>query len=97
MVVVAGRQRKLRWEGSHCAALAGGGTPSDAYVCAIYGNRLRTCRDFDRGSANCLNARRSVRLSRWVWLTKSSLDGHNPVFADFTTGDRASISRAMIE
>lgn len=30
-------------------------------------------------------------------LSKFSLDGHNPVFADFTTRGRALISREMIE
>ena len=30
-------------------------------------------------------------------LTKSSHDGHNPVFADFITGGRALISLEMIE
>ena len=36
-------------------------------------------------------------LSRRGWLRKSSLDGRNPVFVDFRPGDRALISREMIE
>jgi len=43
--------------------LAGGGIPREAYVCDICEDRPRTCRDFDRGSTNCLDARRRVGLS----------------------------------
>ena len=63
MVAVARRQRKLCREGSRCAALAGGGAIREAYVCAVYKDRPRTCRDFDRGRANCLDAHRRMRLS----------------------------------
>jgi Fe-S-cluster containining protein len=60
MVVVAGRQCKLCREGSHCTALAGGGTRREAYACAIYEDRPRTCRYFGRSSSNCLDARKSA-------------------------------------
>lgn len=36
----------------------------EPFHCAIYETRPRTCRDFTRGSANCLSARRAVGLSR---------------------------------
>lgn len=38
-----------------------GGAP---FTCSIYGDRPQTCRDFTLGSANCLDARRRVGLSR---------------------------------
>lgn len=39
--------------------------PSDTpFTCAIYDARPQTCRDFTRGSQNCLHARRRVGLSR---------------------------------
>jgi hypothetical protein len=38
-----------------------GGAP---FTCAIYETRPRTCREFTRGSDNCLSARRVVGLSR---------------------------------
>jgi hypothetical protein len=40
---------------------APGGEP---FTCAIYEDRPQTCRDFTLGSANCLDARRRVGLSR---------------------------------
>lgn len=54
---------KLRRAGSRCAALSGGETPTIGYACRIYADRPRTCREFTRGSANCLDARRRVGLS----------------------------------
>lgn len=54
---------KLRRDGDRCAALQGGHTPDENYACAIYEDRPRTCREFTRGSANCLDARRRVGLS----------------------------------
>ena len=55
--------RKLRREGDRCAALQGGTLPTEAYGCAIYPDRPRACREFERGSAHCLEARRRVGLS----------------------------------
>ncbi|MEW6039326.1 MAG: YkgJ family cysteine cluster protein [Pseudomonadota bacterium] len=63
LVMVAGNRRKLRRAGERCAALAGGVDPAESYACRIYQDRPRTCRDFTRGSANCLDARRRVGLS----------------------------------
>ncbi|MFM8332184.1 MAG: YkgJ family cysteine cluster protein, partial [Candidatus Methylumidiphilus sp.] len=63
MVVVMDTHRKLRREGDRCAALTGGNTPHEAYACAIYEDRPRTCREFTLGSENCLDARRRVGLS----------------------------------
>lgn len=60
LVVDAGSHFKLKRDGDRCAALEG----SDGqYGCSIYGDRPRTCRDFTRGSENCLAARRKVGLS----------------------------------
>jgi hypothetical protein len=36
----------------------------EPFACAIYDERPKTCRDFTRGSENCLEARRRVGLSR---------------------------------
>lgn len=63
LVVTDGTRQKLRRESDRCAALAGGGSPSAAFACAIYTERPKTCREFTRGSANCLDARRRVGLS----------------------------------
>jgi Fe-S-cluster containining protein len=63
LVVAHGNRRKLRREGNRCAALTGGHTPDEAYACAIYEDRPRTCRDFTKGNENCLDARRRVGLS----------------------------------
>lgn len=49
--------------GERCAALHGGREAGEAYSCAIYDDRPRTCRDFTHASANCLEARRRVGLS----------------------------------
>lgn len=35
----------------------------DDYRCAHYDDRPRTCRDFERGGANCVEARRRVSLT----------------------------------
>lgn len=63
LVIAAGNRRKLRRDGERCAALAGGHVPAESYACRIYEDRPRTCRDFARGSANCLDARRRVGVS----------------------------------
>ncbi len=47
-----------------CAALRGQGGAEDPFACSVYEDRPRTCRDFRRGSENCLLARRRVGLSR---------------------------------
>ncbi|MGX2042147.1 YkgJ family cysteine cluster protein [Methylocaldum sp. MU1018] len=62
-LVVHDTRRKLRRDGTRCAALSGGRTPTETYACAIYHDRPRTCREFARGSGNCLDARRRVGLS----------------------------------
>lgn len=63
LVVIHSTHRKLRREGNRCAALSGGHTPHEAYACAIYEDRPRTCREFTLGGENCLDARRRVGLS----------------------------------
>ena len=63
LVVIQDTRRKLLRNGERCAALIGGKTPNEAYSCAIYEDRPRTCREFTRGSENCLDARRRVGLS----------------------------------
>lgn len=63
LVFVADGHRKLRREGNRCAALVGGYDPLEPYVCSIYDCRPKTCREFLRGGANCLDARKRVGLS----------------------------------
>jgi hypothetical protein len=48
-------------EGDHCAALE---RDEGRYLCRIYPDRPRTCRDFSLGGEHCLDARRRVGLSR---------------------------------
>ncbi|MEC8423107.1 MAG: YkgJ family cysteine cluster protein [Myxococcota bacterium] len=56
-----GRLRIRRAPGNRCAALVPGG-----YECRIYPDRPRCCREFERGSANCIFARERVGLtSSW--------------------------------
>ena len=61
LVVARDGYRELLRSGDRCAALGGGG--DERYVCAIYDDRPRTCRDFTRGGGHCLDARRRVGLS----------------------------------
>jgi len=53
-----GRLNIRRVEG-RCACLSA--TPP--YTCVVYADRPKTCRDFEVGSANCLEARRRVGIS----------------------------------
>jgi Fe-S-cluster containining protein len=46
---------------TRCAALVG--AAAGPYRCSVYEERPHTCRDFTRGSRNCLSARRRVGLS----------------------------------
>jgi hypothetical protein len=62
-ILVMDTHRKLQRAGSRCIALNGGHNPTEAYACSIYADRPRSCRDFTRGSAHCLDARRRVGLS----------------------------------
>jgi hypothetical protein len=62
-VVDAGTHVKLRRDGERCVALVGGRSPGELYACAAYGERPRTCREFERGGGHCLDARRRVGLS----------------------------------
>lgn len=63
LVIIGATRRKLRRAGGRCAALTGGYTPFDDFACAIHPDRPHTCRDFTRGSGNCLDARRRVGIS----------------------------------
>lgn len=63
LVQVEATRRRLRRAGDRCAALTGGQQPGEGFACTIYPDRPQTCRDFTRGSANCLDARRRVGLS----------------------------------
>jgi hypothetical protein len=63
LVIVHETHRKLRRLGHRCAALTGGDVPTEPFACSIYPQRPRTCREFTRGSAHCLDARRRVGLS----------------------------------
>ncbi|MFO1418375.1 MAG: YkgJ family cysteine cluster protein [Methylotetracoccus sp.] len=62
-LIIHGTRRKLRRNGTRCIALQGGDTPTEAFLCRIYADRPRSCREFARGGANCLDARRRVGLS----------------------------------
>lgn len=63
LVLIESTRRKLRREGDRCASLSGGQGSLESYACAIYENRPRTCREFSRGGAHCLDARQRVGLS----------------------------------
>ena len=63
LVLIQDTRRKLLRKGNRCAALMGGGSPQEPFACSIYNDRPRTCREFTRGSENCLDARRRVGLS----------------------------------
>ncbi|MDQ3036966.1 MAG: YkgJ family cysteine cluster protein, partial [Myxococcota bacterium] len=67
IVVKDGSHEMPRPEGT-CAALetapSGAGDERDRYACRVYDDRPRTCREFTRGSENCLLARQRVGLSR---------------------------------
>jgi hypothetical protein len=51
-----GRFQVLR-NGPRCACLG------PDYRCSVYADRPKTCRDFERGGVNCVDARRRVGLS----------------------------------
>ena len=59
-VVDRGTYLEIRRNGDHCGALEQRGK---RYLCVIYDDRPKTCRDFTLGSDNCLIARRRVGLS----------------------------------
>jgi len=54
---------RLKRDGNRCVALMGGRVPDESFTCSIYEARPKTCRDFQKGSENCLDARRRVGLS----------------------------------
>ena len=51
------RYHVRRTESNYCAALC------EDTTCSIYEDRPQCCRDFERGSANCIFARRRVKIS----------------------------------
>jgi hypothetical protein len=53
----------LRRADGRCPPLRGDGTAEAPFTCAVYAERPKTCRDFERGGAHCLDARRRVGLS----------------------------------
>ena len=59
LTLIDGRLNLPRGEGS-CACLT---KDSAGYSCTAYLDRPRSCRDFERGSENCLLARRRVKLT----------------------------------
>jgi len=59
-IVDRGTYLELRRDGDHCSALH---RDDKRYLCVIYDDRPRTCRDFTNASAHCLTARRRVGLS----------------------------------
>ncbi len=58
-IVDRGAYLEIKREGDRCSALRG----DKRYLCVIYEDRPKTCRDFTLGSAHCLTARRRVGLS----------------------------------
>ena len=54
-----GAYLEIKRTGDRCSALSG----DKRYLCVIYEDRPRTCRDFTLGSEHCLTARRRVGLS----------------------------------
>lgn len=65
LIKVDGRFCVQRREGNFCGQLQ-----EKDNKCAIYKDRPRCCRDFTRGSANCLFARQRVGLSQF-WTISS--------------------------
>jgi hypothetical protein len=51
----------MRREGDHCAALTG--SPAGPYICVIYEDRPRVCRELEPGGKHCLMARFRVGLA----------------------------------
>jgi hypothetical protein len=62
-----GEYLEIRRSGDRCAALGGGHFDAadrfEPYACRIYDTRPRPCREFERGGAHCLTARRRVGLT----------------------------------
>lgn len=61
-----GRHLKIKRVDSHCVALISERKkeePLSHYACQCYFDRPKTCRDFQKGGANCLFARRKLGLS----------------------------------
>jgi hypothetical protein len=69
LVVVRGPYLEIARKGDRCVALTGGdsgrpdGAPFEPFACTIYGDRPKSCRDFERGGEHCLTARRRVGLT----------------------------------
>lgn len=71
LIVVRGPYLEIRRSGDRCSQLRGGGgahtadvrAPFEPYTCSIYGDRPKTCRDFENAGEHCLTARRRVGLS----------------------------------
>jgi hypothetical protein len=61
LIVEDGARLHLKRGKDRCLALAG--PEGGPYGCTIYPDRPRTCRDFERGGENCLDARQRVGLS----------------------------------
>lgn len=62
LVVLYDGKPELPRPGGRCPPLTGDGR-SAPFRCSVHEDRPKTCRDFTRGSANCLEARRRVGLS----------------------------------
>ncbi|MFK7988158.1 MAG: YkgJ family cysteine cluster protein [Sandaracinaceae bacterium] len=57
-----GRLALVRIDG-RCPPLVGDGSPTAPYRCRLHDTRPQTCREFERGGAHCLEARRRVGRS----------------------------------
>lgn len=60
LVIEVGGQLGLPRRGLDCVALA---RDERGFYCTIYGDRPRTCREFERGGRHCLEARQRLGLS----------------------------------
>lgn len=65
-IVQLGPRLGIRREGERCAALQG--SIEERFTCLIYEARPKTCRDFERGGRNCLDARQRLGLSQRLGL-----------------------------
>lgn len=59
MVSIDGRPN-IKRKGPHCAALK---PENGKWVCQVYADRPKTCRDFEQGGNNCVDARRRLGLT----------------------------------
>jgi hypothetical protein len=67
LTVFIGNRCFMRMVDGHCAALEPS-PDTGAFVCSVYDERPKTCRELDRGSAECAGERslKKQRPGRWL-------------------------------